>query len=450
MKFKKVSLVVLVLFLQSCSFISSYFPVLHKSKTQNTVAQNKESKVKEEQVRIFKESFRKAKKGEANGQYIVGICYESGYSVAQDLKQAIYWFRKAAEQGHGGALNKLGEYYEKGHGVSKDLNQAIYCYRKAAEQGLDAAAQYALGVCYKDGRGVTKDLKQAIYWFRKAAEQGHSGALKILGECYENGYGVSIDMNQALYWYRRASVTDAEALKKYEEILSESIQKKESKNTQTFIVNGVSFKMVYIQGGTFWMGTDDNDEYVYDQEKPCHKVTLSSFSIGQTEVTQRLWKAVMGNNPSFFKGPNRPVECVSWDDCMEFIRKLNKLTGKNFRLPTEAEWEFAATCGNCWDGWEDWNSGDETHNVGTKEPNNLGIYDMIIYDMIGNVFEWCYDRYSSYSYESQTNPRGGITSWDRVIRGGSWSTPSKRCRITYRSGLYPSETGRNIGLRLAM
>ena len=169
-------------------------------------------------------------------------------------------------------------------------------------------------------------------------------------------------------------------------------------NSGRFMVNGVSFEMVRVEGGTFHMGaTSEQKDEAWDREKPVHSVTLSSYYIGKTEVTQALWQAVMGSNPSNFKGSNLPVECVCWNDCQEFIQKLNSLTGRNFRLPTEAEWEFACRGGNNSRGykysgsnnlgsvaWYDDNSGGQTHPVATKAPNELGIYDMS-----GNVWEWC-------------------------------------------------------------
>ena len=181
-----------------------------------------------------------------------------------------------------------------------------------------------------------------------------------------------------------------------------------------FVVEGVSFDMVEVRGGTFRMGaTSEQGSDADSDENPVHSVTLSGYYIGKTEVTQALWKAVMGSNPSEFKGDNLPVEYVFWYDCQEFIRKLNALTGQDFRLPTEAEWEFACRGGNnsrgykysgsdCIDdvAWYVDNSGSKTHPVATKLPNELGIYDMS-----GNVDEWCNDWYGYYSRGAQTNPK---------------------------------------------
>ena len=238
--------------------------------------------------------------------------------------------------------------------------------------------------------------------------------------------------------------------------------------TETITVNGVSFKMVAVEGGTFTMGaTLEQGSDAYDSEKPAHQVTLSGFAIGETEVTQALWQAVMGSNPSNVTGNlQRPVESVSWNDCQTFIAKLNQLTGRIFRLPTEAEWEFAARGGNLSQGykyagsnaignvaWYDANSyyieasspDYGTHAVGTKAPNELGLYDMS-----GNVFEWCQDWYGSYTSDAQTNPTGPSSGSDRVDRGGSWGHDAGCCRVSYRDYSYPSDAYRDLGLRLAL
>jgi formylglycine-generating enzyme required for sulfatase activity len=252
-----------------------------------------------------------------------------------------------------------------------------------------------------------------------------------------------------------------------------------------YTVNGVTFKMVQVEGGTFTMGaTAEQGGDAYEWEYPAHQVTLSSFSIGQTEVTQELWQAVMGSNPSWFNGYGnsdyssyhsdtnygtnlqRPVEKVSWDDCQEFIMKLNQMTGKNFRLPTEAEWEYAARGGNRSQGykysgsntvddvawyWDNIPSqsigtvGYGTQTVATKQPNELGIYDMS-----GNVCEWCQDWYGSYSADSQTNPTGPASGSNRVGRSGSWFNPARYCRVSDRSGISAGKRFINVGLRLAL
>ena len=226
-----------------------------------------------------------------------------------------------------------------------------------------------------------------------------------------------------------------------------------------FTVNGVSFEMVRVEGGTFRMGaTSEQDDDAYSDEKPVHSVILSSYYIGKTEVTQALWQAVMGSNPSNFKDADLPVECVSWNDCQEFIQKLNSLTGRNFRLPTEAEWEFACrggnnSCGYKYSGsnnlgsvaWYDENSGGQTHRVATKAPNELGIYDMS-----GNVGEWCSDWYADYTSYSQTDPTGPQSGSYRVRRGGGWGSYAGHCRSSLRNFSTPAHRPSNFGLRLAL
>ena len=236
-------------------------------------------------------------------------------------------------------------------------------------------------------------------------------------------------------------------------------------NVKTFYANGVSFDMVEVEGCTFRMGaTSEQDRDTYeidigiDIEDSVHSVTLSSYYIGKTEVTQALWKVVMGSNPSHFKGDNLPVESVSWDDCQEFILKLNSLTGQNFRFPTEAEWEFACRGGNNSRGykysgsnyidnvaWYRDNSGEKTHLVATKSPNELGIYDMS-----GNVWEWCCDWYEYYTSGAQTNPKGPESGWFRVCRGGGWGGLAWSCRSSDRTDCNPTFRDDCHGLRLAL
>ncbi|MDE6050288.1 MAG: formylglycine-generating enzyme family protein [Paramuribaculum sp.] len=220
-------------------------------------------------------------------------------------------------------------------------------------------------------------------------------------------------------------------------------------DVETFTVNGVSFDMIKVEGGTYKMGDDNSNRA---NEKPAHNETITTFQIGKTEVTQELWQAVMGTNPSTFTGEaNLPVEEVSWTDCNTFITKLNQATGKNFRLPTEAEWEYAARGGNKSQGYTYSGSNtigdvawycDEslylTHPVAQKQPNELGIYDMS-----GNVREWTSDKYST-DYSSER------TSSDCVIRGGSFSLTASQARVAYRTSVSKSYTHNSIGLRLAL
>lgn len=227
---------------------------------------------------------------------------------------------------------------------------------------------------------------------------------------------------------------------------------------KTYTVNGVSFNMVQVDGGTFTMGGTAEQEKPYNNEKPTHQVTLSSYLIGETEVTQELWQAVMGSNPSEFPGNKRPVEKVSWYDCQEFIKKLNQQTGARFRLPTEAEWEFAALGGNkshnyTYAGsntlddvaWYRSNSDLKCHEVRGKAANELGLYDMS-----GNVVEWCQDWYGSYSRDNQTDPTGPTTGIAFVYRGGCWYNEDSNCGVTLRNWYLASKRYADLGFRISI
>lgn len=222
--------------------------------------------------------------------------------------------------------------------------------------------------------------------------------------------------------------------------------------------------MVYIEGGRFLMGSEGG--LARDEEKPVHPVVLDSYYLGRYTVTQALWKTVMGNdkNPSFFQGEKRPVEQVPWFGAQVFIRELNLQTGKTYRLPTEAEWEYAARGGRYSlgyfyagsntlreVGWFSGNSPEETKEVGQKRPNELGLYDMS-----GNVWEWCWDWFSKKYYEEchkkgkVENPRGPAAGMYRVVRGGRWNSTDLGCRCTHRHRHRPGIRLRNYGLRLAL
>ena len=249
---------------------------------------------------------------------------------------------------------------------------------------------------------------------------------------------------------------------------------------KTFTVNGVSFNMIYVQGGTFQMGSDDSEAFSWEQ--PVHSVTLSDYYIGETEVTQELWEAVMGTAIEqqrkkaeeywgyecdlYGVGSTYPMYYISWEECQEFIKKLNRITGKNFRLPTEAQWEYAARGGNksrgykyagsdtigevAWyydnacDGVGSSSPDFGTHRVGTKSANELGLYDMS-----GNVLEWCSDWYGDYSSSLQTNPTGPTTGSCRVLRGGCWNYDAQYCRVANRDNDSPDYRDDNGGFRLA-
>jgi formylglycine-generating enzyme required for sulfatase activity len=214
-------------------------------------------------------------------------------------------------------------------------------------------------------------------------------------------------------------------------------------------------EMVWVEGGSFMMGSNDGQE----DEKPVHEVTLNGFYMGKYEVTQAQWQKVMGNNPSKFSGcPKCPVEQVSWNDVQDFIIKLNAQSGKKYRLPTEAEWEYAAKGGKNnssyrYSGsdnidevaWHSSNTNDETHPIGTKKANALGIFDMS-----GNVSEWCSDWYDKnhYQYSMKNNPKGGLTGDYRVLRGSSFIHNVRYCRLAFRDNIFPNFRYLCTGFRL--
>ena len=231
-----------------------------------------------------------------------------------------------------------------------------------------------------------------------------------------------------------------------------------SDNISIPVKDGVNIDMVRVEAGTFIMGATPEMKDPYKDEKPAHQVTLTNdYYIGKYEVTQSLWKAVMESNPPYFKGDNLPV-VINWDACQEFLSKLNSITGKAFRLPTEAEWEYAARGGKKSQGyqysgsnnisdvaWYTDNSGSETHAVGTKQANELGIYDMS-----GNVSEWCQDWYRRYNRSSLVNPTGATSGSIRVFRGGDWNDAAKDCRLSCRCDHTPGIRVISLGLRLVL
>lgn len=227
-----------------------------------------------------------------------------------------------------------------------------------------------------------------------------------------------------------------------------------------YIIDQMTGNMVNISAGTFWMGATDDDQFKQSNELPRHQVKLGAFSISKYPVTQAQWQAVMGTNPSYFKGNELPVEQVSWNDCQAFCQKLSSITGKTFRLPTEAEWECACRAGTqtIWPfgneqgllgqyAWFNGNSGNQTHPVGQLQPNAWGLFDML-----GNVWEWCSDWFDEryYANSSQDNPQGPSGGQYRLLRGGGWSNNPNSCRSAFRCWGPPASLGGNFGLRVVV
>ena len=244
-------------------------------------------------------------------------------------------------------------------------------------------------------------------------------------------------------------------------------------NSYVEVVNGVSFKMIFVEGSTFFMGAAGNDNDARENEK-LHQVTLNDYFIAETEVTQELWEAVMGTTVNQQRrkaeadcgydldlggvGNNLPMYYVSWDDCQEFIAKLNEMTGKNYYLPTEAQWEYAARgdnkSRNCiYSGsntidqvaWYGLDYTEDVKPVASKMPNELGIYDMS-----GSVWEWCHDWYDEYPSKKQVDPRGPAYGSTRVNRGGNWLADANFCRVATRDSNESGERIKGLGFRLAI
>lgn len=230
-------------------------------------------------------------------------------------------------------------------------------------------------------------------------------------------------------------------------------------STGNAVVDSLVGNMVFVEGGSFMIGaTAEQGSDASDNEKPAHEVTVGSFFISRYEVTQLEWETVMGSNPSYAVGDTLPVVYVNWDDCQSFISKLNSLTGLDFRLPTEAEWEYAARGGKKSHGykysgsdnvndvaWYAVGSGMDVHAVGGKRPNELGLCDMS-----GNVYEWCEGLYKNYEGAPIDNPMTDSLRIDRVIRGGSCSDGCEYCRVSARTGLAHDFRSFDLGLRLAV
>lgn len=463
---------------------------------------------------------KSAEKDYPEAQNMLAVMYYGGVGVPQDYEKAAKWAKKAAAYDMTDAQYVLASLYADGKGVPQDFNKAAELLLKVEKKGGDLAkktqgalflmyleglgvpqsddkavemlrkaggitkaeAQFGIGELYNKGNkdlNIKQDIDKAVKWYRKAAENGHAQAQNYMGTIYYQGISVTKSLTDAKYWWQKAADQGNEDAKEALRNLAKAEAKVKAKaeakakaaeearkkayeeafHNKTFIVNGVSFEMIAVKGGTFTMGcTSEQGSDCLDDEKPAHSVTLSDYYIGRFEVTQELWEAVMGKNPSTRKGDKLPVETVSWNDIQEFITKLNQKTGASFRLPTEAEWEYAARGGNRSLGykysgsnnirdvaWYFDNKGSKTHQVGTKVPNELGIYDMT-----GNVGEWCQDWYGSYSSGNQANPKGPSTGSDRVLRGGSWYEYDWNCYISNRIHCNPGGRSITNGFRLAL
>lgn len=323
------------------------------------------------------------------------------------------------------------------------------------------------------------DTEKRIKYLEEAAQNGSGAALINLAHIYEYGEGVERDIDKAIDCYRSAIVhhghtefvDDIRALIKEKESKAKEAKSQPIHPIQAISVNGVSFNMIKVQGGTFTIGAtpEQESENPWDDERPAHEVAVTDYMIGETPVTQALWEAVMGvsiqeqckkgtlGSSLRGVGANYPMYHISWDDCQEFVARLSQKTGKKFRLPTEAEWEFAARGGNQGKGfkyagsdtlgdvaWHDDGQTFETSPVAQKQPNELGLYDMS-----GNVWEWCQDWYINYGVEL-TPAMLKSAGMSHVTRGGSWNRAPRFCRVSVRGHSTPNERVNYVGLRVVM
>jgi formylglycine-generating enzyme required for sulfatase activity len=319
-------------------------------------------------------------------------------------------------------------------------------------------------------KSVTVNSNGATESSLELVKMGQGDGKLAISVTPKNTGTVSIDPNQAVYPAGTNVILTAEAILGYKFKVWTGAATGTKKRTSVAAVGKTEaaavfektddLTMVSVEGGTFTMGcTPEQGVDCDSDERPAHSVTVSDFYIGKFEVTQRLWTRIMDNNPSGFKGDDLPVENVSWNDIQEFIKKLNEQTGKKYRLPTEAEWEYAARGGNKSNGykysgssniddvaWYSGNGSNKTNEVGTKSPNELGVYDMT-----GNVLEWVNDWGDGmYTTEAKTNPQGPSSGSERMVRGGSWRYNANKCRITCRLSGNSDLRINFLGFRLAL
>ena len=371
----------------------------------------------------------------------LGSRYYYGIDGKIDYKKAYELYSKADSLGDHRATAKLGQMYYYGYYVEQDYKKAFDLLSKASNKNPpQTEAMQLLSTCYRFGYGTEKDINKADFWLKKAAEAGDLDAnsvMSLLGD------------ETALTRMRKIEATEKQEKAHKDSLIASAVVPTVDLSqigNDTIQVGPIQIVMIGVQGGTFNMGADI-DYSTANQDRPIHAVTLSSYYIAQTEVTQELWKLVMKKNPSHFKGDQRPVERVSWYDCQEFINKLNKITGKKFRLPTEAEWEFAARggnkkCHNDQSGGAVFNI-KQTMDVASMYPNCLGIYDMS-----GNVDEWCLDDDAHYTFDSQVNPLMVTSKKWPGCRGGSYY--SQYHYLTQKYGMDPNWENDKTGFRLAM
>lgn len=315
---------------------------------------------------------------------------------------------------------------------------------------LKKDADVSLYISFDNGRTfLPRSLKAVRGDVGRKVKKGKNRCIEWNFKVEERDEGVVIPSGSDIHFEVRASM----------EPLSVDVKKDADNDVMTYTIDGVQFKMVYIANGTYNMGCTDEQGTCDKTEQPVHQVSLTSFFLGETAVTQQLWTLVMGRNPSSVMGSNLPVNNVSFDDAWLFISYLNDITKQRFRLPAEAEWEYAARSipanriPTRYSGsdnpddvmWYGENSGGMLQEVKGKSPNHLGLYDMC-----GNVFEWCNDRWSDrYSKNAQPPQQEPVSGSKCVVRGGCFRSSLERCRVSARGDYKRGERLEIVGFRLA-
>jgi uncharacterized protein len=414
--------------------------------------------VQQDDTQAAKWMRKAADQGLAPSQQDLAMRYRYGKGVPQDHVEAAKWYQKAAEQGLASAQFSLAVIFQTGRGVEEDAVEAVRWYRKAAVQG-HVEAQSNLGMSYRTGTGVEEDDAEAVKWIKRAAEQGDALAQKGLGFMYVKGEGVAVDFTEAKKWLRMAAeqgnVDAQRGLGFIAEKEAVEVSNKSYRHVDTFRDCDDCPEMIVIPSGRFRMG--DISGAGVDDEKPVHDVRINySFAVGKFEVTQIQWRVVMRDNPAFFKGDNQPVERVSWDDVKTFLQRLSSKTGHQYRLLSEAEWEYVARAGSTskyhWGNTliaSKYAHGSGTEPVGSYAPNAFGLHDMH-----GNVWEWTEDCWNKGYTGSPADGSAWLSgNCDlRVLRGGSWYSGIPRflrAASRFRGGTDRQIKVKDLGFRIA-
>jgi formylglycine-generating enzyme required for sulfatase activity len=450
-----------------------------------------------------------AKQGDADAQNSLGVAYEKGNGVKQNYAEAVKLYASSAKQGNEAAQFNLGRMYAKGRGVKKSAAKAVYWYAKSAEQG-NASAQNNLGLAYANGLGVPKNNVEAVKWFSLAAEQGQASAQSNLGWMYAHGHGVEKNMAEAAKWKAKAAAKFAPHAD--QNIAGAPVNRVKSpgaSGVKPLRKAGKIFRdckgcpeMRVIHAGSFDMGSPSSEAGHFNNEGPVHRVKIASFALGKTEITRgqfaafvketkhnaggKCWTLDGGKfeeragdwrKPGYKQDDRHPVACINWNDARAYARWLSRKTGKKYRLPTEAEWEYAArgdsltarywgdnpdaACAyanaadriaqtkimgatswsvhQCTDGFA------YTSPAGSFTANAFGLNDML-----GNLWEWTEDGYIDNYAGAPTDGSAWQTNGaERVLRGGSWNNSPQDVRAAIRNMNDPGLRFSIFGFRLA-